>query len=72
MFSLLFLKFFKKKISLKKNKKIELSKENLYEWMNLTKKERIDLAKSQSNYYYRKRKNLLDEIRKEYKDMSQK
>ena len=72
MFSLLFLKFFKKKKSLKNNKKIDLNKENLYEWMNLTKKERFDLAKSQSNSYYKKRKNLLDEIRKEYKNMSQK
>ena len=72
MFSLLFLKFFKKKKSLKKNKKIELSKETFYELMNMTKKERFDLAKSQSDSYYRKRKNLLDAIRKEYKDMSQK
>ena len=72
MFSLLFLKFFKKKKSLKNNKKIELNKDNLYEWMNMTKKERFDLAKSQSNSYYEKRKNLLDEIRKEYKNISQK
>ena len=72
MFSLSFLKFFKKKKSLKNNKKIELNKDNLYEWMNMTKKERFDLAKSQSNSYYEKRKNLLDEIRKEYKNISQK
>ena len=40
--------------------------------MNLTKKERFDLAKSESNSYFRKRQNLLEEIRKEYKNISKK
>ena len=72
MFSFIFLKFYKYKKAFKKNKDIKFNKSNLYKWMNLTKKERFDLAKSQSNSYYEKRKNLLDEIRKEYKNISQK
>jgi hypothetical protein len=38
--------------------------------MNLTKKERFDLSKKESNSYLKKRKSLLDEIRKEYKSIS--
>ena len=35
--------------------------------MNLTKKERYDLSKNDSDKYLNERKNLLDQIRKEYK-----
>ena len=70
MFSFLFLKFYKYKKLLKKNKEIKFNKSNLYQWMNLTKKERFDLSKKESNSYLKKRKSLLDEIRKEYKSIS--
>ena len=72
MFSFIFLRFYKNKKALKKNKNIKFNKKNLYKWMNLSKKERFDLAKSESNSYFRRRQNLLEEIRKEYKDMSKK
>ena len=62
---LLFLKFNKR--ILKKKKFIKFTKENLYKWMNLTKKERYDLSKNDSDKYLNERKNLLDQIRKEYK-----
>ena len=70
MFSFIFLKFYKCKKLLKKNKEIKFNKSNLYQWMNLTKKERFDLSKKESNSYLKKRKSLLDEIRKEYKSIS--
>ncbi|WP_288262602.1 hypothetical protein [uncultured Prochlorococcus sp.] len=38
--------------------------------MNLTKKERYNLSKEESNKYLVKRKLLLEEIRKEYKKIS--
>ena len=72
MFSFIFLRFYKKKKSIKKNKSIKFNKENFYKWMNLTKKERFDLSKSDSNSYFKKRQNLLEEIRKEYKDVYKK
>ena len=56
-----FSKLFKKKIALKFNK------ENLYSWMNLTKQERFNLSKKDSMNYLIERKNLLNQIRKEYK-----
>ena len=70
MFSFIFLKFYKYTKLLKKNKEIRFNKSNLYQWMNLTKKERFDLSKKESNSYLKKRKSLLDEIRKEYKSIS--
>ena len=70
MFSFIFLKFYKYKKSFKKNKDIKFNKSNLYKWMNLTKKERFDLSKNESNSYLKKRKTLLEEIRKEYKSIS--
>ena len=70
MFSFIFLKFYKYKKAFKKNKKIKFNKSNLYKWMNLTKKERFDLAKNESDLYLKKRKTLLKEIRKEYKSIS--
>jgi len=38
--------------------------------MNLTKKERYDLSKIDSSSYLIQRKSLLDQIRKEYKNIS--
>jgi len=60
-----------KKLKAIKNKKIiSFSKNNLYNWMNLTKKERYNLSKKESASYLNKRKVLLDNIRKEYKNIS--
>ena len=56
-----FSKLFKKKRGLKFNK------DNLYSWMNLTKKERFNLSKKDSMNYLIERKNLLNQIRNEYK-----
>ena len=70
MFSFIFLKFYKYKKSFRKNKDIKFNKSNLYNWMNLSKKERFDLSKNESNSYLKKRKTLLEEIRKEYKSIS--
>ena len=49
---------------------ITFRKSNLNNWMNLTKKERYDLLKQDSLKYMDRRKNLLDEIRNEYKKIS--
>jgi len=46
------------------------NKKNLYNWMNLTKKERYNLLKQDSLNYMDRRKILLDEIRNEYKKIS--
>ena len=70
MFSFIFLKFYKYKKTLKKNKDIKFNKSNLNKWMDLTKKERYDLSNNESNSYLKKRKSLLEEIRKEYKSIS--
>ena len=60
-----------KKIKIIKNKKIiSFSKSNLYDWMNLTKKERYNLSKKESSAYLDKRKILLEKIRAEYKSIS--
>ena len=73
MFFLLYLKKF---LRLNKNKKRlkekikTFSKNNLNNWMNLSKKERYDQSKKESIDYLKKRKVLLDEIRKEYKKIS--
>ena len=72
MFSFIFLKLRKYIKVLKKNKEIKFNKSNLYKWMNLTKKERFDLTKNESNLYLKKRKTLLEEIRKEYKSIPKK
>ncbi len=70
MFSFIFLIFYKYKKAFKKDKDIKFNRSNLYNWMNLTKKERFDLSKNESNSYLKKRKTLLEEIRKEYKSIS--
>ncbi len=65
-------KAFKLNISKKvfKNKRIKtFNKDNLNNWMNLTKKERYNQSKKESFSYLKNRKVLLDEIRKEYKRM---
>ena len=59
----------KNKVS-KAKKIISFSKNNLNNWMNLTKKERYNLSKQESISYLNKRKVLLEEIRKEYKKIS--
>ena len=51
---------------------LEFNKENLYSWMNLTKKERFNLSKRDSMSYVMERKNLLKQIRNEYKNTIEK
>ena len=47
---------------------LKFNKENLYSWMNLTKEERFNLSKKDSMTYSLERKNLLKQIRNEYKN----
>ena len=49
---------------------VDVNKKNLNYWMNLTKKERYNLSKEDSFNYMDRRKLLLEEIRKEYKEIS--
>ena len=65
-----FLKDNRKQKVLKANKLTTFNKQNLDNWMNLTKKERYNLSKQDSFNYLDRRKLLLDEIRKEYKKIS--
>ena len=65
-----FLKLYKHTKVLKNKKIISFSKSNLYDWMNLTKKERYNLSKKDSSAYLDKRKILLEKIRAEYKSIS--
>ncbi len=58
--------------TLKKNGGLKFNKENLYSWMNLTKKERFNLSKRDSMTYSIERKNLLNQIRNEYKNIIEK
>ena len=51
-----------------KKRGLKFNKENLYSWMNLTKKERFNLSKKDSMNYLVERKNLLNQIRNEYKN----
>ena len=51
----------------KKRGRLKFNKENLYSWMNLTKKERFNLSNKDSMTYLLERKNLLKQIRNEYK-----
>ena len=59
----------KKKVFKAKNL-TTFNKNNLNNWMNLSKKERYNLSKQESITYLDKRKLLLSEIRKEYKKVS--
>ena len=52
------------------NKNFKLDKNNFYTWMNFSKKKRYELAKKDSTFYMNQRKNLLKEIRNEYKNIS--
>ena len=58
------------KNSRKTNKFIKLNKKNFYKWMNFSKKERYELSKKESALYLNQRKNLLKQIRDEYKNVS--
>ena len=55
-----------------KKRGLKFNKENLYSWMNLTKKERFNLSKKDSMNYLIERKNLLNQIRNEYKNTIEK
>ena len=57
---------------IKKRGAVKFNKENLYSWMNLTKKERFNLSKRDSMSYLINRKNLLNQIRNEYKNSIEK
>ena len=57
---------------LKKKRGLKYNKENLYSWMNLTKQERFNLSKKDSMNYLKERKNLLNQIRNEYKNIIEK
>ena len=65
-----FYKLKREKKVFKAKKLTTFNKDNLNNWMNLTKKERYNLSKLESISYQDKRKHLLDEIRKEYKKIS--
>ena len=67
-----FFKLNRKQKVLKAKKLTTFNKNNLYNWMNLTKKERYNLSKQDSVNYVDRRKLLLDEIRNEYKKISRK
>ena len=67
-----FLKFDRKQKVFNSKKITTFNKKNLNNWMNLTKKERYNLAKQDSVNYMDRRKLLLDEIRNEYKKISRK
>ena len=67
-----FLKLNRRQKVLKAKKLTTFNKNNLNNWMNLTKKERYNLSKQDSVNYMDRRKLLLDEIRNEYKKISRK
>ena len=67
-----FLKLNRKQKVLNAKKLTTFNKNNLNNWMNLTKKERYNLSKQDSVNYMDRRKLLLDEIRNEYKKISRK
>mgnify|MGYP000097202018 FL=1 len=67
-----FLKLNRKQKVFNSKKITTFNKNNLYNWMNLTKKERYNLTKQDSLNYMDKRKLLLDEIRNEYKKIARK
>ena len=66
----LLLAFKNSKIFKKPERIFKLSKKNFYTWMNFSKKERYELSKKDSVFYLNKRKNLLKQIRNEYKNIS--
>ena len=66
-----FLKLNRKQKVFKSKKITTFNRKNLNNWMNLTKKERYNLSNQDSVKYMDRRKLLLDEIRKEYKKISE-
>jgi len=69
-FVALLLTFKDSKIFKKPERIFKLNKNNFYTWMNFSKKERYELSKKDSASYLNKRKNLLKQIRNEYKNIS--
>ena len=69
-FMALVLAFKDSKIFKKPERIFKLNKKNFYTWMNFSKKERYELSKKDSVFYLNKRKNLLKQIRNEYKNIS--
>jgi len=67
-----FLKLIRKQKVSNSKKIITFNKKNLYDWMNLTKKERYNLSEQDAVNYMDRRKLLLEEIRNEYKKISRK
>ena len=65
-----FLKLNRKQKVFNSKKITTFNKNNLNNWMNLTKKERYNLSKQDSVNYMDKRRLLLNEIRNEYKKIS--
>ena len=59
-------------IRFKKKGISRFNKKELYGWMNLTKKERFDMSKKDSERYSNERKDLLNQIRNEYKNIIKK
>ena len=52
----------------KRKEIFKFNKNSLYSWMNLSKKERFNLSTKDSMNYLIERKNLLNQIRNEYKN----
>ena len=69
-FVLVFKKSKNSKILRKPDTIFKLNRKNFYTWMNFSKKERYELAKKDSISYLNQRKNLLKQIRNEYKNIS--
>ena len=66
----LLLAFKDSKIFKRPERIFKLNKKNFYTWMNFSKKERYELTKKDSVFYLNQRKNLLKQIRNEYKNIS--
>ena len=66
-----FLKLNRKQKVFKDKRLTNFNKKNLNNWMNLTKKERYNLSKQDSENYLDRRKLLLIKIRNEYKKISE-
>ena len=69
-FIALLLAFKDSKLFNKSERIFKLNKKNFYTWMNFSKKERYELSKKNSVFYLNQRKNLLKQIRNEYKNIS--
>ena len=69
-FIALLLAFKDSKLFNKSERIFKLNKKNFYTWMNFSKKERYELSKKDSVFYSNQRKNLLKQIRNEYKNIS--